>query len=136
MEPCDASANDPPNPPTSSLEIANAGRLSGSALDAEWCSSKVLGYAHRSPFSAQFSPPTSVRPERASYARTDRTGLYVRCSKLLWKTEISTGLSRAHESKFIGILRAFRRDFTCALLINSCSAGREPVVGPSESVNL
>ena len=113
MEPCDASANDPPNPPTSSLEIANAGRLSGSALDAEWCSSKVLGYAHRSPFGAQFSPPTSVRPERASYARTDRTGLYVRCSKLLWKTEISTGLyvlmNRSLSGfcvRFDGILRA------------------------------
>ena len=35
MAPCDASANDPPNPPTSSLEIANAGRLSGSTLEAE-----------------------------------------------------------------------------------------------------
>jgi len=78
-----------------------------------------------------------IGPPRTGELRAHRPHGTLRA---LFKTPVENrdfhGTVRAHESPFIGILRAFRRDFTCALLIYSCSAGREPVVGPSESVNL
>jgi hypothetical protein len=89
---------------------------------------------------AHLSLPSSLRQHRsAQNGRATRAPPHGTL-RALFKTPVENrdfhGTVGAHESPFIGILRAFRRGFTCALHIYSCSAGREPVVGPSDSVNL
>jgi hypothetical protein len=63
------------------------------------------------------------------------TGLYVRCSKLLWRTAFSTGLYVLVEGPLSGFYVRFVGSLG-ALSIYPVCLGKEPVLGPSTLVNL
>ena len=100
-----------------------------STLDVEECSFEAPWTRHRSQLFAEFSP------QHRSCSRQGASDTLRRHGTLgaLFKTHVKNGdfhgTLRALELPFIGILRAFQRDFTCALLVYSCSPGRKPVVG-------
>ena len=84
------------------------------------------------------SPPHQRRycSEIGEATRSDGTGLYVRCSKLLWKKEISTGLYVLMNDRSSGFCVRFDGILRAPFLYIPVGPGREPVVGLAENVNL
>src|ERR1051326_843148 len=100
-----------------------------SAPDLEYCAFEAWPMHSPAHGLAQYSPPSPVMIKSWRAYPLRRHGTL----RALFKTPVKKGdfhgTLRAHAWPIIGILRALRRDFTCALLIYSCSSGREPVVG-------
>src|SRR4051812_19164053 len=84
---------------------------------------------------AQVSLVSSLRQHRSAQngraTCTDRTGLYVRCSKLLRKAELSTGPYVLMNRRLSGFCVRFDGTLGAPFLYIPVVAVRKPVVGPS-----